>query len=279
MALLRRIWGGRGRRRPPTTIEAFRRADRYRRIGRYAEALDLVRHGLTLEPGSLTGHLLAAYLQHAGRALDAAREEFRWVLARDPHHARALLGLARLALEEGDRSGCRDLLRRALRYYPDFPEAQALLDALATARAAEPPPVPAGARLDRLRLPATGRALLVARHDGRVLTARPGGPQDGETWGRLAQVLRLAGGTLARSGFGPLRRAVLEDDADALFVRSDGDLVLSVALPRTIEVTQGLLEVNRLWAGALHELGLAATPPAAAGAPPAAPGDSKRRAS
>jgi tetratricopeptide (TPR) repeat protein len=279
MALLRRIWGGRGHR-TPSTVEAFQRAERYRRTGHYAEAVELVTYGLTLEPNNVTGHMLAGYLHHAARTLDAARDEFRWVLERDPHHPRALLGLARLALEEGNLVGCHDLLARALRDYPDFPEAKALLDGVATA----PPPAPAPARaavhFERLRLPSAGRALLIARHDGTVLTARPGGPQDSETSGRLAQVLRLGAATLARAGCGPLHRAVLEDDADALFVRTDGTLFVSLAVPRTLDVTQGLLEVNRLWAGALHELGLASAtasaPPASA---PAATTDSNRRAS
>ena len=279
MALLRRIWGGHGRHRQPTTVEAFQRADRYRRVGRYGEAVELVTYGLTLEPNNVTGHLLAGYLHHAARTLDAARQEFGWVLAHDPYHARALLGLARLAFEQGDVAGCHDLLRRALRYYPDFPEARALLDGIVTPRPAEPAPAREGARLDRLRLPATGRALLIARHDGHVLAARPGGPQDGESSARLAQVLRLAAATLTRSGCGPLHRAILEDDADALFVRTDGDLFVSLALPRTLEVPQGLLEVNRLWAGALHELGLASVAPPAPAVAEVATSDSKRRAS
>jgi tetratricopeptide (TPR) repeat protein len=279
MALLRRIWGGRGQR-ASTTVEAFRRAERYRRTGRYAEAVELVTYALTLEPNNVTGHMLAGYLHHAARTHDAARDQFRWVLARDPHHPRALLGLARLALEEGDLVGCHDLLARALRDYPDFPEAKALLDGVATAPPPAPAPVRTGARLERLRLPNAGRALLIARHDGTVLTARPGGPQDAETSGRLAQVLRLGAATLARAGCGPLHRAVLEDDADALFVRTDGDLFVSLAVPRTLDVTQGLLEVNRLWAGALHELGLAsATQSAPPATVPAATTDSKRRAS
>jgi tetratricopeptide (TPR) repeat protein len=272
------------RERPPeTSVEAFRRADRYRHVGRYVEALELVAHGLALDPNNVTGHLLAAYLHHAARTLDAARGEFRWVLARDPHHARALLGLARLALEEQDVDGCRELLGRALGYYRDFPEAQALMDAMAGAR--EPAAEAATAdvaTLERLRLPAAARALLVARHEGHVLVARPPGAHDAAAADTLVRLMRLAAATLGRSGLGPVRRALLEDDADTQFVRTDGDLLVALVLPRTMDVTQGLLEVNRVWAGALHELGLASgapTPTATPSTASSSSGDSRRRAS
>src|SRR5687767_4891848 len=155
MPLLSRMWAPRAL----TLVEAFRRADQFRREGRLPEAMKMVTHGLRLDPDNITGHLLAAYLHAAGRAMPLAQAEFHWVLARDPNHARALLGLARIALEEGDPASCRDLLGRALRFYPEFPEAQALLDAVAAPRAPEPP---AAVAVDRLRLPGHGRSLVVA---------------------------------------------------------------------------------------------------------------------
>ena len=127
-AVLERLWRPGGRRRNPTDL--FGQADRLRREGRYAEATTLVTSGLALDPNSVTGHLLAAYLHAAQRTIEPAKREFRWVLGRDPVHPRALLGLARLALEEGDLVGCRECLSSALRAYPDFPEARAVLDAL-----------------------------------------------------------------------------------------------------------------------------------------------------
>ena len=102
-----------------------------RREGRYAEAASLVASGLALDPSSVTGHLLAAYLQSAQRTIEPRRtREFRWVLGAIPPIPRALLGLARIALEEGDVVGCRECLSSALRAYPDFPEARAVLDAI-----------------------------------------------------------------------------------------------------------------------------------------------------
>jgi tetratricopeptide (TPR) repeat protein len=283
MPLLRGLWTPRRRRAPLTVVEALRRAGQRRRDGRYAEAGALVAKALALDPGNVTAHLLAAYLHAARRATAPAKAEFHWVLGRDPHHARALLGLARIALEEGDAPACRDFLRRALRLYPDFPEATALLDAVPT-RAAAPAaaePAPAPPRVERLRLPGTGRALLVARADGGLLASLPAAPDAAAAAEALARVLRLAGAVLARAGLGPVHRAIVDEGGDAVFTRTDGRIAVSLALPRTTDPTQGLLDVNRLWSATLHELGLAAAPvpvsePTPAGVPAAA---SIRRAS
>src|SRR5262245_2714708 len=165
-AVLERLWRPGGRRRIPTDL--FGQADRLRREGRYAEAATLVTSGLALDPNSLTGHLLAAYLHAALRTIEPAKREFRWVLSRDPVHPRALLGLARLALEEGDLVGCRECLSSALRAYPYFPEARAVLDGL-TASPRNAAPAAAPARLERVRLPGAARALVVMDAHGQVL--------------------------------------------------------------------------------------------------------------
>jgi tetratricopeptide (TPR) repeat protein len=239
-------------RRPKTAAELWGQADRLRRAGRFGEAAQLVERGLSLDPASITGHLLAAYLHVARRTVEPAKQEFRWVLERDPSHPRALLGLARIALEEGDLEGGREALVRGLRAYPDFPEAQALLDGLATRR---PTPPPARPRLDRLRLPAAARALLALGGDGAVIAARPEAAAGAGR--RIAQAVRLAAAALQRAGLGALRRAIVEDAEEAHFLRADATLTLAVALPRTTQVTQGLLEINRLWAAAQHELAVA----------------------
>lgn len=248
---LQRLWPG-AARRAPTPAELFGHADRLRRAGRLGEAAERVLQGLSLDPASVTGHLLAAYLHVARRTIAPAKEEFRWVLERHPSHPRALLGLARLAVEEGDVDGGREALVRALRVYPDFPEAQALLDGLA----ARPPAAPgARPRLDRLRLPAAARALVVLGSDGVVLAARPEGADEGGR--RLARTVGLAAATLRRAGLGPLRRGIVADADDLHFLRTDVTLTLAVTLPRTTHITQGLLEVNRLWAAVQHELAVA----------------------
>jgi tetratricopeptide (TPR) repeat protein len=246
VSALRGLWRPRGARRTPATL--FAQADRLRREGHYAEAAPLVARGLMVEPASITGHLLAAYLHAARRTIEPAREEFRWVLARDPTHPRALLGLARVELEAGDLDGCRQTLARALRAYPDFPEARALLEGLATRS-----PAPATApRLDRLPMPTTARALFAIGGDGALVAARPATAT--EPGRRLARAVGLATTALTRGGLGRLRRGVVEDENDRHFVRADAGFTLALTLPRTTPLTQGLLEVNRLWAAAQHAL-------------------------
>jgi tetratricopeptide (TPR) repeat protein len=266
--LLRRLWRPVARHAPLTVPEALRRAEQRRREGRYAEASALVTRALELDRDNLHAHLLAAYLHVARHATAPAKAEFRWVLGHDANHARALIGLARVALEEGDGRVCHDLLRRALRFYPDFPEAAALLDAL-RARDSPPPAAAPAPRVDRLRLPGTGRALIVGRADGGLIAAQPVTDEAKDVSEALARALRLAAAALQRCGLGPVHRAIIDDGRDAVFMRTDGDLVVSLALPRATDPPQGLLDVNRLWSATLHELGLAAaTPPIA---PPATP--------
>jgi tetratricopeptide (TPR) repeat protein len=249
----RRRWWLAARRREPTPADLFGQADRLRRAGRYAEAAALVLRGLGLDPGSITGHLLAAYLHAAQRTIEPAKQEFRWVLERDPSHPRALLGLARLTLEEGDVDGCRETLVRALRAHPLFPEAQALLDGLVARRPA-PPPL-RRPRVDRLRLPASARALFLVAADGLMNAARP--DTASESGHRLARAAGLAVAALQRAGCGPLRRGIVADADNLHFLRTDVTLMLAVTLPRTTHITQGLLEVNRLWAAVQHELAVA----------------------
>ena len=153
--------------------------------------------GLALDPNSVTGHLLAAYLHVAQRTIEPAKREFRWVLGRDASHPRALLGLARIALEEGDLVGCRECLSSALRAYPDFPEASAVLDALA-APPTSATPTTAPPRLERLRLPGAARALVLVDAQGRALVElacgrgrRPAPAPDRGAGQRRAQARRV----------------------------------------------------------------------------------------
>lgn len=242
-AVLRRLWNPRRAQRRPTPVELFALADRRRRDGRAAEAAQLVAAGLAADPNNLTGHLLAAYLHMAARTIEPARGEFTWILRRDPAHPRALLGLARIALEEGNVDACRESLGHALRLYPDFPEAKALLGA--TAARPSPAAVPVSP-LERLRVPPLARAMVALDPGGTVLLARPEGTAD--HCQRLARTVALATAALRSGGLGAPRRAVLSLGDEAQFVRIDADLVLALVLPGTTPITQGLLEVNRVWA-------------------------------
>ena len=138
-------------------MELLQRAERCRREGQFEEGGALVREALALEPRSTLAHLLAGYLHAALRDSEAAGAAFRAALALDPEHPRAMLGLARIALERGEVRACRELLERALRVYPDFPEAHALLETASLVPGAAAPETPlvavTGARLSLVPRP------------------------------------------------------------------------------------------------------------------------------
>ena len=172
-ALLDRMRGALGTR-APSASELFRQADRLRHEGRSEEATLLVQEGLRRAPTSSAGHLLAGYLHLGARRVEPARASFRTVLALDPDHPRALLGLARIAIESGDPAAARPYLERALQYHSDFPEARALEDMLAswpsdagdTVEVAETAQAPTG-----VALPEGTRDAILARLDGTVVFA------------------------------------------------------------------------------------------------------------
>lgn len=242
--------------RRPTVVQLFRDASRYRDEGRFEEAADLVAHGLQLDPDSTVGHLLAGSLHAVFREMDQARAAFERVLALDPAHPRALLGLARIALEEGDGAACTDYLNRALERYPDFPEAQALLEVAATAPAADVAAVTATSplRLDRLRVPAESREVVVGRADGALLLAQPRGARSPEQAARTAQICRITAALLSRAGLGAARHAVIEGLAETTYVRSDGAVFVSLTLSRDVETSAGLVHLERVWANCRAEL-------------------------
>jgi tetratricopeptide (TPR) repeat protein len=243
-------------RRSPTVIQVFRQARRCRDDGRFEEAVELVSTGLRQDPENTVGHLLAGSLHAVFREMDLARSSFERVLALDPTHPRALLGMARIALEEGDRNASAAFLERALERYPDFPEAQALLDVVAMLEAT---PLPAGQsvvtiRVDRLRAPAECRELLVARADGALLAAQPWGARSPESAARLARVARLAAAMLQRTRMASPKTASVEGVSEATFVRIDAGTLVAITLPREADITAGLVHLERVWANCSAEL-------------------------
>ena len=247
---LERTWSGlTGLVRPRSAASLFRLADQYRHEGRYEDAAELIADGLRLAPNIAVGHLLDAYLHVVFRDMTAAKESFRRVLALDPYHPRALFGLARIALEEGDIEGCRPFLDRAIQYFPDFPEAKALQEMVATwsAPAVATPAAVGTISTDRLRPPPGARDLILTHTDGTLVFAQGSEERQRQLAQHLTQVYRIASATLARAGLGPLRRGVVEGASEMSFLRSDGGVILGVALPREIEVGAGLVQVGRLW--------------------------------
>lgn len=245
------------RRRPPTTVEVFCLARRYRDEGRFEEAATLVSQGLDRDPRSLVGHLLAGSLYAAFREMDHARAEFQRVLALDALHPRALLGLARIALEENDVPACLGFLRRALERYPDFPEAQALLDAvsgLSAEAVTHRSSTPAAVHVDRLRAPIECRELLLTRDDATVLAIQPRGARTEELATRTARIAQLASAMLGRSGLGGLRHAVIEDGGETTLLKTDGGVALALTFGRDVETVAGLGHLDRVWTNARQAL-------------------------
>ena len=287
-----RIWhrlGGR-RRRPPTSAQMFRQAQRLRDEGRFEDAAELVADALIREPGSVVGHLLAGSLHMTLRESGQARTSFERVLALEATQPRALLGLARLALEDGEAKTCRDLLSRALARYPDFPEARALLDvardlapsadpkraatpvlvppAIPVATAARMPavttaPTPAATQApaaksatlaDRLRLPTESREALFMRPDATLVFAEPRGPRTEVVAARAVKLARIATAVLARSGFGPLRHAVIEGAAETTYLRTDDAALLTLAFDRDVTAATAVSHLERVWGSCRSEL-------------------------
>ena len=248
--LLDRMRGALGTR-TPSPSELFRQADRLRHEGRSEEAALLVQEGLRRAPTSSAGHLLAGYLHLGARKVERARASFRTVLALDHDHPRALLGLARIAIESGDPDTARPFLERALQYHADFPEARALEEMLAswtpdasdTAAVAEPAPRP-----EAVALPDGARDPILARLDGAVVFARCDDARQALLAQHVVQVARIATATLMRAGLGTLYRGVIDGDRESTYLQADTGLVLAVSLPAGTGVEDGLDCLGTLWA-------------------------------
>jgi tetratricopeptide (TPR) repeat protein len=250
-ALLERVLSRFVTPRFPSAAELFRHADRLRHEGRYREAIRLVEEGLRQTSASATGHLLAGYLRLAVREVQPAREAFQRVLALDPNHPRALLGLAKIAIEEGDPDVARRALERALLYHPDFPEARELEKMLAVRGAVQSNFARAPTRSVRapgIRLSRDGRDPILARLDGTVVFAQCDEGQKPVLAQHVIQVVRIASATLARAGLGALRRGVIEGAQASTYLQTDVGLVLAVTLPAGTSIADGWSALGRLWA-------------------------------
>ena len=232
-------------------MELLQRAERCRREGRFEEGAALVREALGREPRSTLAHLLAGYLHAALRDPQAAGAAFRAALALDPEHPRAMLGLARIALEGGDAGTCRQLLERSLRVYPDFPEAHALLDAVGAVPSVSAPETPtaapAMARLSLVPRPEGSRECFLMRPDGSLVFAHPATATREALGAHLARVVSLAGATLARAGLGPLRHGAVAANPGTTFIEADARLILALTLPPEVPVAEGQRQATELW--------------------------------
>jgi tetratricopeptide (TPR) repeat protein len=207
----------------------------------------LLARGLRQAPDSSVGHLLAAYLHVARRQVARAKSEFRRVLALDPYHPRALVGLATICIEEQDLEGAEILLDRALQYYADFAEARTLRATL-PGRPRTPDQrtaAPSGSR-NEPSAPARERDVVAIRTDGDVVFTSADGDRGRQLAQHLTQVYRTASATLSRAGFGSLRCAAIDTGSCMTFLLRDADLVFSATLEGNVEVGAGLAQIGRL---------------------------------
>ncbi|HXE56459.1 MAG TPA: tetratricopeptide repeat protein [Gemmatimonadales bacterium] len=82
--------------------------------GRYDEALEVLREGLTLYPHAVELHVGTAYAHLAREEFAWARRGFERALALDPEHEDALAGLGEVLLKLGDRPGATAAFERIL---------------------------------------------------------------------------------------------------------------------------------------------------------------------
>jgi len=242
-------------------VELLQRVERYRREGRFEDGAALTREVLGREPKNALALLLGGYLHAALRDSRAARAAFRAVLTLDPEHPRAMLALARIAFEDGEVGPAQQLLEKALRIYPDFPEALALLDAT-RAVAGEPArvidPVASGtlmARLSRVPRPEGTRECLLLTTDGGLLLAHPATATRDALAVHLARVASLGSATLARAGLGAMRRASVSANPGTTFIAIEGRHVLALTLPPETTVGAGQTQTAELWKRLAAEIG------------------------
>ena len=265
LRLLSRMWDAiTSFTRPPNAATLFRRADLHRQEGRFEEAAELVARGLRLATNNSVGHLLSAYLHVAFRQMSPAKTEFHSVLTVDPYHPRALLGLARIALEERDLAACRPFLDKALRYYPDFPEARALQDMVSSwtttpaAQGGRPlysgPPI----QVEKLKPAMDGCEFVLTQVDGTLVFSQPGDKDAADLAAHVNQVYRIASATLQRVGLGALRRGIVQAVTETTYLRSNDRLILALTFPEDVKIGIGLLETDKLWTNSLRELGVRA---------------------
>ena len=249
-----------GKRRRPTSAHMFRKAQRLRDEGRLQDANELVEAALRRDPGNVVGHLLAGSLSMALRETGQARTSFERVLALDPTQPRALLGLARLALEEGETATCRDLLTRALTRYPDFPEARALLEIArgltvdVNSKRAATTTTNGAVRSERLQLPAECREAMFVQSDASLVFAEPRGPRSEAAAAAAVKLARVATAMLERAGFGPLRHAVIEGAAETTYVRADDTALLTLAFDYDVKAETAVAHLERVWGSCRSEL-------------------------
>jgi tetratricopeptide (TPR) repeat protein len=156
-------------------------AEAHESQGQFADAVNSYRRVLEIDPQRVNIHyrigrtyLAQGDTSHAAEALAAAGEEFEKEIEINPGNANAAYELAGLRWKAGQHAAAQQLYESAIKYYPDFEEAEVGLG---------------GILLDE------ERASQAVTHLQRATALRP---QDEVAWYRLAQAERLIGDVQAQ---------------------------------------------------------------------------------
>ena len=178
---LERLWRPRGAPGEAADATASAQADRRRRGGRYAEAAHARGSaGWPSTPATSPATCSRRTCTWPGGRSSRPSRSSGGCSGRDPSHPRALLGLARIALEEGDLDGVPRGARARAARLPGFPGGAARCSTRSPRRRERrrrTPAPPVG--WTRLRMPGAARALIVVRADGaRSRRSRPDDAKD-----------------------------------------------------------------------------------------------------
>ena len=129
----------------PASIAFAQLAEEYRRAGRFAEAIETCRTGLTYHPGYLSAHVTLGRALIETGDLQAAADALSRVHAAAPDNLAAIKGLADIRHRLGERQASLALYARALALAPHDPDLEHLVGVV-TAELADPAPTPAFVR-------------------------------------------------------------------------------------------------------------------------------------
>jgi tetratricopeptide (TPR) repeat protein len=129
----------------PASIAFAQLGEEYRRAGRFAEAIETCRTGLTYHPGYLSAHVTLGRALIETGDLQAATEALSRVHAAAPDNLSAIKGLAEIRHRQGERQESLALYGRALALAPHDPDLEHSVGVV-TAELAERAPASAGSQ-------------------------------------------------------------------------------------------------------------------------------------
>jgi tetratricopeptide (TPR) repeat protein len=127
----------------PASIAFAQLAEEYRRAGRFAEAIETCRTGLTYHPGYLSAHVTLGRALIETGDLQAAADALSRVHAAAPDNLAAIKALADIRLRRGEREEALALYGRAVALAPHDPELEHLAG-IVTDESPGPAPAPVG---------------------------------------------------------------------------------------------------------------------------------------